>query len=48
MMNLAEDVLDQILADAIHMILLVTQVQPLHEMLYPHTTMILTYSIEIT
>ena len=36
MMNLA-DVLDQILTDAIHTILSVTQVECLCEMLHPHT-----------
>ena len=42
MIKLAEDVLDQSLIDAINMILSVTQVECLREMLYPHTTMILT------
>ena len=41
MINLV-DVLNQILTDAINMVLSVTQVECLREMLYPHTTMILT------
>ena len=40
MMNSLEGVLGQILTAVIHMILLVIQIESLHEMLYPHTTMI--------
>ena len=42
MMNLVDDVLDQILIDAIHMMFSETQVECLRELLYPHTPMILT------
>ena len=40
MMNLAEDVLGQILTAVIHMALLVIQFEGLRETLYPHTIMI--------